>query len=96
MPWYFYVLKCVDNSLYAGITTDIQRRLHEHNFTNRGAKYTRGRRPVELVHIDIFENRSQVSKAECIFKKLPTWKKRLIVNSSDVPVIGSPGDKVDK
>ena len=79
MPWYFYVLKCADSSLYAGITTDIQRRLHEHNSTSRGAKYTRSRRPVEVVHTDTFENRSQASKAECLFKKLPTWKKRIIV-----------------
>ena len=83
MPWYFYVLKCADDSLYAGITTDIQRRLHEHNSTNRGAKYTRARRPVELIHMDPHENRSQASIAECAFKKLPTWKKRIIVGLNE-------------
>jgi len=68
--WFMYVVKCSDNSLYTGITTDITRRLIEHNSSKKGAKYTRGRRPVTLVYKESFENRSTASKAEAAFKKL--------------------------
>ena len=47
--WHLYVVRCSDGTLYTGVTTDLDRRLHEHNVTKRGAKYTRTRRPVELV-----------------------------------------------
>ena len=47
--WYVYLLRCADATLYCGVTTDMERRLREHNAGSRGAKYTRARRPVELV-----------------------------------------------
>jgi len=62
--WFVYFLRCNDNSLYAGITTDIERRLHEHNYTKLGAKYTRAKRPVTLVFIEKSENKSSASKRE--------------------------------
>ena len=46
--WYVYLLRCADATLYCGVTTDMERRLREHNAGSRGAKYTRARRPVEL------------------------------------------------
>ena len=70
LRWVMYVVVCADESYYCGITTDIKRRLHEHNNTRRGAKYTRSRRPVDLVYYELHENRSQASKAESSFKKL--------------------------
>jgi putative endonuclease len=73
--WYLYVVRCNDNTLYTGITTDIKRRLREHNENNRGAKYTRTRRPVELIYWIKYENRSEASKAEAKFKKLSRKKK---------------------
>jgi len=73
--WYLYVVRCSDGTLYTGITTDVTRRLHEHNVTKKGAKYTRGRRPVELVYWIDFENRSTASKAESRFKKLSRKEK---------------------
>lgn len=48
--WYVYIAECSDKSLYTGITTDIDRRISEHNNSNKGAKYTKSRQPVELVY----------------------------------------------
>ena len=73
--WYLYVVRCSDGTLYTGITTDVTRRLHEHNVTKKGAKYTRGRRPVELVYWIDFNDRSTASKAELRFKKLSRKEK---------------------
>ena len=50
MKWFVYILKCSDNTLYTGITTDIERRIKEHNSSNKGAKYTKTRRPVKLFY----------------------------------------------
>ena len=49
--WWRYIVRCADGSLYTGITTDVERRVAEHNAGPRGAKYTRGRRPVLLVYV---------------------------------------------
>ncbi len=68
--WYVYLLRCSDETLYCGITTNLGRRLSEHNNTNRGAKYTRGRRPVELVGYLEKENRSSAQVTEAKIKKM--------------------------
>lgn len=65
-----YVLECADETLYTGITTDLERRLYEHNQTCRGAKYTRCRRPVALVASWDYESRSEAASAEWRFKQL--------------------------
>ena len=62
--WYVYILKCADDSLYTGITTDIKRRLNEHNTKKSGAKYTRGRRPVDLIAYITMPSRSEALKLE--------------------------------
>ena len=67
--WFLYVVECSDRSLYTGATTDLDRRVYQHNFTSRGAKYTRARRPVRLVYWQQYENRSGALKAEALFKK---------------------------
>ena len=69
--WYCYLVRCRDHSLYAGITTDLRRRVAEHN-EGVGAKYTRSRRPVRLVWQEPFESRSAASKREAEVKK---WRK---------------------
>lgn len=71
-----YVLMCRDDTLYCGITTDLVRRLEEHNGTTRGAKYTRSRRPVRIIASISFQTRSDALKAESAFKKL-TRKQKL-------------------
>ena len=68
--WFMYVVKCSDGTLYTGITTDVRRRLHEHNHTKRGARYTRSRRPVSLVCTFVCDNRSQALQSEWRFKQL--------------------------
>lgn len=80
--WFFYVVKCCDGTLYAGVTTDIKRRLHEHNGTSRGAKYTRVRRPVQLVYEESFPNRSTAQKEEHSFKKLTRKQKEEVIGES--------------
>lgn len=71
--YYFYIVRCIDNSLYAGITTDIKRRVEEHNAKNaKTAKYTRAKGPVKLVYVEQFQNRSEASKREYQVKQ---WKK---------------------
>lgn len=81
--WYLYVLECVDNTLYTGITTDVHRRLHEHNNTSRGAKYTRSRRPSRVVFCHPFDSRSSAAKAEYRFRKLTKSKKQKIIQGID-------------
>ena len=73
--WYFYVVRCSDGSLYAGITTNISRRTKQHNKGNRGSKYTRSRRPVVLVHRESVQSRVTALKLECKFKALSKDRK---------------------
>jgi putative endonuclease len=67
--WYIYILECRDSSLYTGITTDVNRRLLEHN-SGKGAKYTRSRRPVKIRAVFEAESRSAAAKEEYRIKKL--------------------------
>lgn len=69
------MLRCSDDTLYTGITTDIQRRIKEHNFSDKGAKYTKLRRPVILVYSEASKNRSSASKREYEIKKMSREKK---------------------
>lgn len=66
--WTVYILRCADGSLYTGITTDVARRVAEHNNGSRGASYTRGRRPVALAFSHNVENRAAASRAEAWIK----------------------------
>ena len=83
-PWYLYIVECRDGTLYTGITTDIKRRIREHN-SGRGAKYTRGKGPVVLRHLREFKNRSDATKAELKTKKLRRKKKLSIVERFALP-----------
>ena len=68
--WFVYLLRCADGTLYAGITTDLDRRVVEHN-AGSGARYTRARLPVELIHAEPAADRSAASRREAALKKLP-------------------------
>ena len=76
---HLYILKCADKTLYTGITTDIIRRVKEHNSSKLGAKYTRSRRPVKVVFEISFRTRSKASKEEARIKKLTRKEKLLFV-----------------
>ena len=77
--WKVYMLKCSDNTIYTGITTDLTRRLKEHNFLKSGAKYTRSRRPVELVFYENYNDRIGASKREYEIKNLSRIEKLKLV-----------------
>ncbi len=72
--WFVYILECSDGTLYTGITTDVNRRLLEHNSGN-GSKYTRIRRPVKLRALFEAKNRSEASKEEYRIKQLSRLEK---------------------
>lgn len=81
-----YILRCADGTLYTGITTDLVRRLREHNSTRLGAKYTRTRRPVTMVYGKKFRTRSNAQKREAAIKKLSrTQKLRLLGRGKRYP-----------
>lgn len=73
--WFVYILKCSDDTFYTGITNDLDRRIYEHNESDKWAKYTKMRRPVELIYSANFENRSEASKQEHNIKKLSRKEK---------------------
>ncbi len=69
--WFVYIVRCSDNSLYTGITTDFVRRIEEHNTQiNKDTRYTRSRRPVKLVYLENTTCRSEASKREYQIKQL--------------------------
>lgn len=83
-PWYLYIVKCRDDSLYTGITTDIMRRIAQHN-SGKGAKYTRSRRPVTLVFSKEYKDRSAASKAEYYTKRLSRKEKIKMIDQKGKP-----------
>ena len=74
MNWYVYILRCGDGTLYTGITDDMERRFAAHQ-AGRGAKYTRGRGPLELVYTEEVPDKSAALKREIQLKRLPREKK---------------------
>jgi putative endonuclease len=78
--YYLYILKCADKTLYTGITTNLKRRIIEHNSSKLGAKYTSSRRPVKLVYYKKFKNRSTASKEEARIKKIKRKNKLELVS----------------
>lgn len=79
--WHIYILKCSDNSYYTGITTDINRREAEHNGSVKWAKYTRMRRPVELIYSEDVDTKSEAAKREYIIKKLTRIQKESLIKN---------------
>jgi putative endonuclease len=79
------MLKCADNTLYTGITNDISRRVHEHNTSVLGAKYTRARRPVSVAYMHVCADRAEALREEARIKKLPRLKKLALVSGAEYP-----------
>jgi len=73
--YFVYILQCIDDTLYTGITSDLERRVKEHNSSKLGAKYTKARRPVKLVYSKKYTNRSEAQIEEARIKKLSRNKK---------------------
>tara|TARA_B100000949_G_scaffold43882_1_gene37655 strand:+ start:220 stop:465 length:246 start_codon:yes stop_codon:yes gene_type:complete len=79
LNWIVYILKCADGSLYTGITNDFERRMAEHE-AGQGAKYTKGRGPLQLVYQEICQGRGLASKREIEIKSLDRKAKLLLVS----------------
>lgn len=78
--WYLYILRCVDGSLYTGITKDTKRRIHEHNHDNRLASaYTRSRRPVKLVYREPCKSRAAALAREAEIKRMKKKQKEKLL-----------------
>jgi putative endonuclease len=80
--WHFYLVRTRHNTLYAGITTDISRRLTEHQGSEKGSKYLRSRRPLSLAYQVKIGSRVMALKTEHQVKKLPKLKKEAIVEKN--------------
>jgi putative endonuclease len=83
--WFVYLVQCVDKSLYCGISTDVSRRLAEHNL-GKGAKYTRSRTPVALLATSCALTRSEALKLEYCIKRMPAGSKRTILETQTVEI----------
>ena len=79
--WYLYILRCGDGTLYTGITTDVEKRLAAHR-AGRGAKYTRGRGPLELVHWEELPDHSAALKREHEIKTMPRQEKEKLIEKT--------------
>lgn len=80
--YYVYILKCADKTFYTGITNNLVRRIEEHNSSDLGAKYTRGRGPVKLVYSARKRSKSTAMKEECRIKKLSREDKLKLINKN--------------
>ena len=76
--WYLYILRCIDGSFYTGITKDLDNRLKKHN-DGKASRYTRTRRPVELLYQERCRTRTQALVRECEVKAFPRKKKEELV-----------------
>jgi len=80
--WLVYIIHCDDNTLYTGITTDMERRWNQHK-NQTGAKYFRGRAPEKLVYLEPCCNRSSASRREAAIKKLERVRKFYLIESEE-------------
>jgi putative endonuclease len=87
-PFSLYIVRCADDTLYTGIAIDVEKRVAEHVSGSRGAKYLRGKGPIELVFRAEVGNRSEASRLEYRVKRLPRQEKEaLILGSSSLDVL---------
>lgn len=78
MAWYVYMLRCGDGTLYTGMTDDVEKRFAAH-CAGKGAKYTRGRGPLELVYTEEAENKSAALRREYAMKKMTRQEKLKLI-----------------
>lgn len=78
--WFVYMARCKDGTLYTGVTTDLKRRLKEHNTGKLGAKYTKSKRPILLVYMEKSTNRSTAQSREYVLRKLTKKEKEQLIN----------------
>ena len=83
MMYYIYILRCQDDTYYTGFTNNIEKRVRAHN-DKKGAKYTRGRTPVELIYSEEFESKTEALKREYEIKKLTRKQKEILISNTKV------------
>ncbi|MBU1567536.1 MAG: GIY-YIG nuclease family protein [Proteobacteria bacterium] len=88
--WFVYIVRCRDGCYYTGITTDLTRRIAEHNSPDGGAKYTRPRRPVTLVYSESTPSRSTATQRENQIKKMTVTGKNLLITGGLPPAVAVP------
>ncbi len=79
--YYIYILRCADSTLYTGITTDLDRRVIEHNTSKKWAKYTQVRRPVEMIYSEEYLTRSEACKREYAIKQMTKIQKEQLIKA---------------
>ena len=79
--WYVYILQCSDDTLYTGITNDLDKRVDQHNYGTTAAKYTRARRPVQLVYFEQLADKRLAAKREYEIKQLTRAEKLVLIQS---------------
>jgi len=77
--WFVYLVRCQDGTFYCGLAKDPARRLAEHNSADKGAKYTRGRRPVQLVYTEEVASRAKATKREGQIKRMARTQKMALI-----------------
>jgi len=78
--WFVYILLCSDDTFYTWVTTDIDRRVRQHNWEIVWwAKYTRNRKPVQIIYKEVFKSRSEACKEESRIKKLTRFEKEKLI-----------------
>ena len=80
--YFVYIVECADGTYYTGYTTEVERRVAEHN-AGKGARYTSGRGPVEVIHTETYDQRSDAMKREHAIKQLCRSKKEELIDKSD-------------
>jgi len=86
MPFYAYMLKCADGTIYSGYTTDLPRRIAAHN-KGTGAKYTRPRRPIRLAYYEELESKRAAMQREAAFKQMTHAQKQQMISHFDCSCI---------
>ncbi|MBQ1916508.1 MAG: GIY-YIG nuclease family protein [Lachnospiraceae bacterium] len=81
--YYTYIVRCSDDSLYTGYTTNLKKRLHEHNEGKNGAKYTRSRRPVTLVYFEKHDTKHDAMSREALIKQLSRRQKDKLIEGQE-------------
>jgi putative endonuclease len=89
MNWQVYIILCSDNTLYTGISNDVDRRVLQHA-SQRGAKYFRARQPKRLVYLESGHSRSTASRREAAIKKMQRPAKERLIDSECNEIILSP------
>jgi len=83
--WFVYLVRCRDGSFYCGIAKDLARRIAEHNSADKGAKYTRGRRPVQLIYTEEVSSRAKATQREGRIKRMNRAQKMSLIQNGTSP-----------